>query len=199
MANASENAAAAISGSTTKSMFDCLVRLYKQGGMLLMDSDRLMGERGWEPTRPSETMRLSSSLHSPERWYARWVARFYVPTEVESDEASVDRILFVSIHFASDRDTDVDEPVVAAGRLTYSEPMSADTAKESYAYWMCKYWFKWPKLETMEGWHGWTGQGQFCANMNGAATFAVPLYDVNSSEKLEQLVITPLVGDEQQV
>ncbi len=117
MPDANERIAVVTSDSTTKSMFDCLARLYKQGQLLLMDSDRLLGERVWEPTTSSGPMQLSGSLNSPERWYACWAARFYVPTGLEGEEAGVDRILFVSIHFASDYDTDVDKPVVAAGRL----------------------------------------------------------------------------------
>ncbi|GAI00053.1 unnamed protein product, partial [marine sediment metagenome] len=36
-------------GSSTKVLFDSLTKLYKQGQLLLMEADRLMGERGWEP------------------------------------------------------------------------------------------------------------------------------------------------------
>ncbi len=36
-------------GSPTKALFESLVKLDKQGQLLLMDSDRLMGERGWIP------------------------------------------------------------------------------------------------------------------------------------------------------
>ena len=198
MPETNKGATAAEGDSTTKAMFDCLALLYKQGGLLLMDADRLMAEQGWEPTSTSGPMELSSSLNSPQRWYARWAARFYVPVEAQDEEAAVDRILFVSIHFASDYDTEVDEPIVAAGRLMYTEPMSLETAKKSYAYWMCKYWFRFPRLVTMEGcWHGWTGQGKFCANMKGAASFAQPLYHVTSSEILERLVIAPLFADDQ--
>jgi hypothetical protein len=157
-----------------------------------------MVEKGWEATLNSGPMELSNLLNSPGRWYARWAARFYLPTEIDGEEVGVDRIHFVSIHFASDHDTDVDEPVVAAGRLMYTDPMSSKTARASYAYWMCKYWYRFPELETMRGWHGWTGQGRFSPNMKGAASFAVPLYHVTSSEILERLVITPLLADERQ-
>ena len=185
--------------SPTKSMFDCLAGLYKQGQLLLMDADRLMGEHGWEPMHTSAPAAPSNSLNSPDRWYARWAARFYMPATAEGEETGIDRILFVSIHFSSDHETKVDEPLVSGGRLRYSEPMSVETAKNSYAYGMCKYWFKHQPLEDMEGWRGWRGQGQFCPNMKGAETFAVPLYDVTSGEKLQELVIGPLLAVEEQV
>jgi hypothetical protein len=152
--------------SPTKAMFESLARLYKQDQLLRMDADRLMGERGWEPTQTAATKGLSNSLNMPERWHARWAARFYVPTVTEEDEPAINRILFVSIHFASDHDTEVDDPIVTAGRLLYDEPMRPETASKSYAYWMCKYWFKYPPLEKTEGWNGWRGQGGFSTNMS---------------------------------
>ena len=106
--------------SSTKAMFESLAKLYKQGQLLLMDADRLMGERGWEPMQSTAQSGFSYSLNLPERWYARWAARFYVPTTLEGEDATIDRMVFVSIHFASDHDTSVDEPIVSAGRLLYS-------------------------------------------------------------------------------
>lgn len=49
-------------------------------------------------------------------------------------------------------------------------------------------------LKAMIGDVRWTGQGQFSPNMTGVETFVVPLYDVVSSEELEELVIDPLFG-----
>ncbi len=177
----------------TKTMFDCLSKLYRQGQLLLMDADRLMGERGWEPRHTSAPAELSNSLNSPDRWYARWAARFYQPTVPEGEEVAIDRLLFVSIHFASDHDTSVDEPIVSAGRLLYGKRMSVKTASKTYYYWMCKYWFYSRPHATLEQWHQ-SGQSRFFENLKGTETFIVPLYDITSSEKLEQLVIVPLLS-----
>ena len=176
----------------TSSMFECLVHLYKQSQLLLMDADRLVGERGWEPMRTSGTAGLSNSLNSPEHWFARWATRFYMSATDGTEEASIDRILFVSTHVASDHDTEVDEPLVSAGRLIYGEPMNEKTAQTSFNYWMCKYWFYGKPHKTLQGWHG-SGQSRFHENLKGSETFIVPLYDITSSEKLDELVIVPLL------
>lgn len=183
--------------SPTKSLFDNLFRLYKQGQLLLMDADRLTGERGWEPMQTSAASGFSYSLSSPERWYARHATRFYMPATSHGGEATIDRLHFVSIHFASDGNTEVDEPVVSAGRLLYREPMDATTAGKSYFYWMCKYWFMGERKphKTLEGWHQ-GGQSAKIENLKGNETFVVPLYDITSSEKLEELVIDPLLAEQ---
>lgn len=184
-------------GSSTKVLFDSLTKLYKQGQLLLMDADRLMGERGWEPTSTTAPAEFSNSLSLPERWYARWAARFYIPIASGDEEGVIDRVLFVSIHFTSDQDTDVDEPVVSAGRLIYSEPMTVEIVRKSYYYWMCKYWFYGDAHKTLKGWHH-TGQSRWFNNLKATETFVVPLYDITSSEKLKELVIDPLLAVQEQ-
>lgn len=171
--------------SPTKALFETLAKLYKQGQLLLMDSDRLMGERGWEPMHTTAPAEFSYSLNSPERWYARWVCRFYR----HKDENKTGQILFVSIHFASDHDTEVDEPVVSAGRLLY-EKLTADPG---YEYWMCKSTFWGERHETLEDWQCWDNPG-WVKNLKRIETFRVPLYEVTSSEKLKELVIDPLLA-----
>ena len=85
----------------TKALFESLAKLYKQGQLLLMDSDRLMGDRGWTPRHSNAIAELSYSMNAPQRWFARWAMRFYTPAAIEAKEQLVDRMLFVSIHFAS--------------------------------------------------------------------------------------------------
>jgi len=182
-------------GSPTKTMFDCLVRLYKQSQLLLIDADRLMGERGWEAMHTTGPAELSNSLNSPERWFARWATRFYKSVGVEEEKGGIDRILFVGVHFASDHDTVVDEPVVSAGRLTYDVPMDTKAADQNYHYWMCKYWFYGKPHSTVEGWRQ-AGRTRYAKNLLGSETFVVPLYDITSSEELERLVIQPLLAFE---
>lgn len=184
--------------SPTKALFESVAKLYKQGQLLLMDADRLMGERRWESMHTTAPAQLSNSLNSPERWYARYATRSYMPATLEEGEATIDRLHFVSIQFASDYNTDVDEPVVSAGRLLYREPMDSKTANKSYDYWMCKYWFIGERQphETLEGWHQ-GGQSQYFENLKGNETFVVPLYDITSSESLEKLVIVPLLTGQQ--
>lgn len=183
------------SRSSTKALFDSLAKLYKQGQLLLMDSDRLMGERGWTPRHNNAIAELSYSMNAPQRWYARWAMRFYIPTATEAKEQLIDRMLFVSIHFASDvgtgMETNVDDPLVCAGRLLYENPMTEKEAGQTYDYWMCKYWFIGKPHDTLEGWRK-TGQSQWYENLKGSETFTVPLYNITSSEKLNELVINPL-------
>lgn len=185
------------SASPTKVLFDCLARLYKQGQLLLMDSDRLMGERGWVPMSTTAPAEFSYSLNTPERWYARWAVRFYMPEVVDRNEPKINRILFVSIHFAEDHDTKLEEPVVSAGRLIYEQPMSFKVAGRNYDYYMCKYWFWGQPHDTLEGWRK-TGQSKFSKNLKGSDTFMVRLYDITSSEKLKELVIDPLLAVQEQ-
>ena len=182
---------------STKALFENLTRLYKQSQLLLMDADRLMGESGWESTNIVAPSGFSYSLNTPERWYARWAVRFYTPTTPESNDPTIDQVLFVSIHFASDQKgslpTDVDEPVVSAGRLKYKEPMTAKTASKNYDYYMCKYWFFGEPHPALEGWRRTIGS-KFSENLEGSETFVVPLFSVTSSERLRELVINPLLA-----
>jgi len=184
-------------GSPTKALFEALVKLYKQGQLLLMDSDRLMGERGWTPRHNNAIAELSYSMNAPQRWFARWAMRFYTPAIIEATEQLVDRMLFVSIHFASDlgtgMETNVDDPIVCAGRLIYEKPMTEKEAGQTYGYWMCKYWFVGKPHDTLKGWRK-TGQSQWYENLKGSEMFTVPLYQITSSEKLKELVIDPLLA-----
>jgi len=183
--------------SATKALFESLAKLYKQGQLLLMDSDRLMRERGWTPGHSNAIAELSNSIDVPQRWFARWAMRFYTPAVTEVQEQLIDRILFVSIHFASDvgssMESSVDDPLVCAGRLIYEKPMTEKEAGQTYDYWMCKYWFVGKPHDTLEGWNK-TGQSRWYKNLKGSETFVVPLYQITSSEKLKELVIDPLLA-----
>jgi len=187
--------------TSTKVLFENLTRLYKQGQLLLMDADRLMGECGWEPTNTTAPSGFSYSLNTPERWYARWAVRFYAPIGSGGDAPKIDQILFVSIHFASDLGglpTDIDEPLISAGRIKYKKPMTAKTASKNYDYYMCKYWFFGKQHETLENWRRTVGS-KYSENLEGSETFTVPLYQITSSEKLKGLVIDPLVTVQEKV
>jgi len=183
--------------TSTKVLFESLTRLYKQSQLLLVDTDRLLGESGWEPTNTIAPSGFSYSLNTPERWYARWAARFYTRAMPESDDPTIDQILFVSIHFASDQKgslpTDVDEPMVSAGRLKYKKPMTAKTASKNYDYYMCKYWFFGEPHPELEGWRRTIGS-KFSENLAGSETFVVPLFDITSSKRLKELVVDPLLA-----
>jgi hypothetical protein len=183
--------------SPTKALFDNLAKLYKQGQLLFMDADRLMGERGWVSMSTTAPSGFSYSVNAPERWYARWAVRFYISVNMESGEPSIDRILFVSIHFTSDMEaglpTTVDEPLVSAGRLIYNKPMTSKVADRNHDYYMCKYWFFGKPHNTLKGWRKTVGS-KFSENLQGSETFIVPLYRITSSEKLKKLVIDPLLA-----
>lgn len=180
-------------GSPTKILFESLVKLYKQGQLLLLDADRIMGEKGWTPITTTILSGLSYALGNPERWYLRWATRFYLPTIPEGEQATIMHIPFISIHFASDHDTKVEEPLVSAGWLLYSKPMDLEEAQNSWDYWMCKYWFYGKHDRSFERWHT-TGESKQKENLKGTETFAVPLYNITSSDKLEELVITRLIA-----
>lgn len=183
--------------SPTKALFDTILRLYRQGQLLLMDSDRLMGERDWKSMHNNAPAEFSNSLDSPHRWLARWVQRFYRPATIEGEDSLMDRILFISIHFASDVNTglktSIDEPLIVAGRLIYGEPMTLKKADKNYEYWMCKYWFIGTEHDTLKGWRK-TGQSQKIKTVKGSETFSVPLYNITSSDKLKELVVEPLLA-----
>lgn len=183
--------------TSIKVLFENLTRLYKQSQLLLMDADRLLGESGWEPTNTIAPSGFSYSLNTPERWYARWAVRFYTPAPPVSNDPTIDQVLFVSIHFASDLKgglpTDVGEPVVSAGRLKYKKPMTAKTASKNYDYYMCKYWFFGEPHPELEGWRRTIGS-KFSENLEGSETFVVPLFNITSSKKLKELVIDPLLA-----
>ncbi|MBW2309398.1 MAG: hypothetical protein JRG73_20965 [Deltaproteobacteria bacterium] len=120
----------------------------------------------------------------------------FVSSALESSEPTIDQVLFVSIHFSSDQKaglpTDIDEPILSAGRLKYKKSMTAKTASKNYDYYMCKYWFFGEPHPELEGWRRTIGS-KFSENLDGSETFVVPLYDVTSSEKLKELVIDPLL------
>lgn len=184
-------------GSPTKVMFDSLVKLYKQGQLLLLDADRLMGEREWMPMDTTGPAEFSNLLNLPERWYARWAVRFYGPEILEEKGGMTDRLLFISIHFASDHDTDVDQPVVSAGRLLYDKAVNKKTADDSYAYWICKAYFWGEPHETLEGWK-YLDRPRFAKYVKRIEAFTVPLYDITSREKLEKLVVDRLLAAEKE-
>jgi hypothetical protein len=48
-----------------RALFESLAKLYKQGQLLLMDTDRLMGERGWTPRHNNAIAELSYSMNAP--------------------------------------------------------------------------------------------------------------------------------------
>lgn len=177
----------------TKAMFDSLARLYKQGQLLLLDADRIMGDNGWETKTTTVFGGYSYSLSSPDKWYIRWAGRFYFPVKSEEKEPVVQRIPFISVHFAADHDTKLDEPLASAGWLLYSKPMELKEAQKSYNYWMCKYWFWGECHDKLEDWRK-SGPSKWQKNLKGTETFAIPLYDITSSEKLEKLVVDRLLG-----
>jgi len=144
----------------TKKLFDCLRTLYRQAQQLLLDSDRILGDHGWEPVGGTGPAEFSYSIGAPDKWFARWAARFYLPqstVEAETDERCVVTMLFVSTHFTSDHDTHVDEPLVSAGYVLFTERLTRDQARKAWgnSYWLCKSGL-WGKLmPDATGWREW--------------------------------------------
>ena len=181
----------------TRDLFENLQKLYKQGNLLLLDADKLLGEEGWAPMHNNGIAELSYSMNSPYKWYARYAMRFYAPSGLDEGEENIDTIIFVSIHFVSDdkssMPTDIDDPLVCAGRLLYYKPMTYKEAQQSYDYWMCKYWFIAKPQDTLEGWRI-TSKSRWVENLKGSESFTVPLYEITSSQLLKETVIDPLIS-----
>jgi len=184
--------------SPTKKLFDCLRNLYRQAQQLLLDSDRLLGDRGWEPVGGTGPAEFSYSITAPDKWFARWAARFYLPQstlEAEADERSVMTMLFVSTQFTSDHDTDVDEPVVSAGYVLFTERLTRDQARKAWgnSYWLCKSGLWGKPMPDATGWREWN-PSKWVQLSQSVRAFNVPLYTITSSDALKQIVIDKLVA-----
>jgi len=187
-----------IGESPTRKLFDCLRNLYRQAQQLLLDSDRLLGDREWEPVGVTGPAEFSYSITAPDKWFARWAARFYLPQstiEAEADERSVAYMLFISTQFTSDHDTDVDEPVVSAGYVLFSKKLTRDQARKAWgnSYWLCKSGLWGEPMADAAGWREWN-PSKWVQLSQSARAFTVPLYSITSSDALKELVIDKLVS-----
>lgn len=187
-----------ISESPTKKLFDCLRTLYRQAQQLLLDSDRLLGDRGWESVGPIGPAEYSYSIAVPSKWFARWATRFYLPQstlEEDTDERSVLAMLFVSTQFTSDDDTNVDEPVVSAGYVLFTETLTRNQAQKAWknSYWLCKSGLWGKPIVDNPTWRQWNPSDHIKSSQCVRA-FAVPLYSITSSEALKELVIDKLIS-----
>jgi hypothetical protein len=155
-----------------------------------------MEEHGWEPAHTTAPQEFSYSMNLPERWFARWVVRFYLPTAIGKEHKTVDALRFVSIHFAADHDSYVDEPLLIAGICDFQEPLPRDRALKSYGYWFCKSWFwGWGNKKRKIGeWHEWDPSEDF-AVCKSVRSFSWPLYEIKSSEQLEKLIFDRLFSE----
>ena len=182
----------------TETLFDSLRHLFKQTSQLLMDSDRIMGDRGWDPTVSNVTAEYSGLPASSDRWFPRWAFRFYAPSKPSDEsEDKIDTLKLVSVHFTSDHDTEVRESLLVAGYIKYLEPLKRDKVlKNGYGYWLCKSWFWGNKEKTFEKWHTWAHGNYYRDLMQSISTFALPLYEITSAEVLEQKVINRLFEEE---
>lgn len=182
----------------TKKLFDCLRHLYRQAQQLLLDSDRLLGDHGWGPVAVIGPAEYSYSITTPDKWFARWASRFYLPqytVETDADEPSVVAMLFVSTQLTSDHDTDVGEPVVSAGYILFSEQLTRDQALKAWrnSYWLCKSGL-WGKAVPNAGdWREWD-PSSFIQQSQCVRAFTVPLYSITSVEVLRELVSDRLVA-----
>jgi len=182
----------------TEILFESLRQLFRQTSQLLMDSDRIMGERGWDPTVTTVTAEYSGLLASSDRWFPRWAFRFYIPSKPsEESEDKIDTLKLVSVHFTSDHDTKVDEALLVAGFIKYLEPLKREKILKGYGYWLCKSWFWGNKGKTFETWHTFKHDYYYKDIMKGVTTFALPLNEITSAEVLEQRVIGRLFEETQ--
>lgn len=187
-----------INESPTTKLFDCLRNLYCQAQQLLLDSDRLLGDYGWEPVGGTGPSEFSYSIRAPDKWFARWATRFYLPqstTEEKASERSVACMLFVSTQFTSDHDTEVDEPVVSAGYLLFAKRLTRDQARKEWrnSYWLCKSGLWGELIPNGSGWRQ-CNLSRFIQSSQYVRAFTVPLYSITSSEALKEFVIDKLVS-----
>lgn len=187
-----------VDGFPTKKLFDCLRHLYRQAQQLLLDSDRLLGDRGWESVAVIGPAEYSYSITTPDKWFARWASRFYLPqytVEADADERSVVAMLFVSTQFTSDYDTDVDEPVVSAGYVLFSEQLTRNQALKAWrnSYWLCKSGLWGEAVPDATDWREWD-PSKFIQYSQCVRAFTLPLYSITSVEVLKELVIDKLVS-----
>ena len=181
----------------TKQLFESLTHLYVQARQLLVDCDRPMGERGWEPIGSYALQDIIVTAHSPKKWFARWAARFYLAQTGSEQDETVKALRFVSLHFCSDEDTQVVEPLVIAGIYVIANPLKRQKVKDTNKYhWICKSWFyALPEHgKKLCEWYDWVPGAREREGLpeGKIASFAVPLYDIKSSKELEKMVIDAL-------
>ncbi|MCL0041328.1 hypothetical protein M1N08_01070 [Dehalococcoidia bacterium] len=115
--------------------------------------------------------------------------------EGEADERSVVAMLFVSIQFTSDQDTQADELVVSAAYVLFTERLTRDQARKAWgnSYWLCKsgLWGK-PVLDASD-WREWN-PSRWIQLSQSVRAFTVPLYSITSRDALNELVIDKLVS-----
>jgi hypothetical protein len=180
----------------TQALFESLRRLYRDTGQLLLDCDRIISEKGWEPI-PSGVWAESSALATAsDKWFPRWVFRFYLPIKPdEESEDSIHTLKFVSAHFTSDGDTFVDDPLIISGNITYIEPLKRGgilRGNQGYSFYLCKSWFWKNKERTLGSWHSHKPEKYYKDTIDRIDTFALKLYDISSSNVLEDMVVNRL-------
>jgi hypothetical protein len=184
--------------SPTRKLFDCLRSLYRQAQQLLLDSDRLLSDYGWEPVSATAPAEFSYSISVPDKWFARWAARFYLPqstVEAETDERCVAAMLFVSTHFTSDHDTHIDEPMICAGYILFTKKLTKHQARKAWgnSYWLCKSGLWGKPMPDASNWREWN-PSKWVQLSQSIRAFTVPLYSITSSDTLKQLVIDRLIA-----
>lgn len=180
-----------IEESNTKKLFNALKGLYQQSSQLLLDADRLMGEREYTPINNYSTAEYSYSIINPDKWFARWVFRYYIPIDFEKTGNEVKYIYYISVQFDSDSDTTVDDPYVTAGKIFFNTTLSKDQATRFKNYWLCKSW----------DWGNSKFNNEFREHISTYAQdtekiwcFKVNLFDIESPETLEKKVIDVLMN-----
>jgi hypothetical protein len=182
--------------SPTQALFESLRQLYRDSGQLLLDCDRIMGEKGWESISGGVWAESSSLAAVSDKWFPRWVFRFYMPLKPDEElEDFIDTLKFISAHFTSDGDTYVDDPLIVSGNITYIEPLKRGEifrGYQSYSYYLCKSWFWNNKERTFGSWHSHKPEKYYKDIIDKIDTFALKLYDISSSDALEDMVVNRL-------
>lgn len=125
-------------GQEILSVFRYVQQVFKETQRILLKMDNLMGPE-WKPVYDNRiTKEVTSSLVDPERWLVEAVFRIY-----EAGDPLVNKGLTITFW------GDIEEPVITAGKLVYSDIKSRD-------HWdLWNSWFTWnPHEETKKALDG---------------------------------------------
>lgn len=165
-------------GQEILSVFRYVQQVFRETQRILLKMDSLMGPE-WKPVYGNRiTKEVTSSLVDPERWLVEAVFRIY-----ESTNPLVNKGLTITFW------GDIEEPVITAGMLVYSDIKSRD-------HWdLWNSWFTWnPYEETKMSLDGQVvkykpDEGN---NINEVKVFSLPLINMENDIDVESKIFRPL-------
>jgi len=166
---------------------------FKQISLLMKTSEELIQNKGWNALFGNKCADLSAHLSRPEKWLPREVYRFFISDE--DNEKNKDLILYVGILLEDEESRSrFQEPWITCGVFKYDTELF-DVKK--FSDWE----FVWTYLNEYELEADGHFEDEDCnQDENNDApeflfqtTMALPLTAIDSADKLEELVIDPLL------